>query len=144
HSLALKSDGSVLAWGCGPGADYGQCAVPVGAGSGVTAIAAGAFQSLALKSDGSVLAWGCGGGADCGQCPVPVGAGSGVTAIAAGQYHSLALGTASPTAVSLRAFRASRMGPGVLLHWRTASETQTLGFNLYRERRGRLEKLNAA
>ena len=63
HSLALKSDGSVLAWGCGGGNDYGQCTVPAGALSGVIAIAAGAYHSLALKSDGSVLAWGCGGGA---------------------------------------------------------------------------------
>ena len=31
HSLALKSDGSVLAWGCGSGNDYGQCSVPAGA-----------------------------------------------------------------------------------------------------------------
>ena len=61
HSLALKSDGSVLAWGCSSGNDYGQCTVPAGAPSGVTAIAAGDFHSLALKSDGSVLAWGCGG-----------------------------------------------------------------------------------
>jgi hypothetical protein len=113
--------------------------------SGVTAIAAGDFHSLALKSDGSVLAWGCADGANYGQCTVPAGAGSGVTAIAAGTTQSLALDTAGgTTAVSLRAFRVSRTGSGVLLHWRTASEAQTLGFNLYRERRGRLEKLNAA
>src|SRR5437588_8510791 len=51
--------GSVLAWGCGGGNDFGQCAVPVGAGSGVTAIAAGYSQSLALKWDGSGLGRGC-------------------------------------------------------------------------------------
>ncbi len=47
HSLALKSDGTVVAWGCGGGADFGQCSVPSGL-SGVTAIAAGDFQSLAV------------------------------------------------------------------------------------------------
>jgi uncharacterized repeat protein (TIGR01451 family) len=90
HSLAMKSDGRVLAWGCtGGGNDYGQCTVPAAASTGVTAIAAGNYHSLALKSNG-VLAWGC-DGPDFGQCTVPAAALNGVTAIAAGAYHSLAL-----------------------------------------------------
>jgi PASTA domain/Regulator of chromosome condensation (RCC1) repeat len=89
-SLALKEDGSVLAWGCGEGRDVGQCTVPAAAASGVTAIAAGPYHSLALKQDGSVLAWGCGVG-DAGQCTVPATATAGVTSIAAGLNHSLAL-----------------------------------------------------
>jgi hypothetical protein len=48
----------------------------------------------------------------------------------------------APTAASLRAFSASRTGSGTQLHWRTASETQTLGFNLYRVQHGKLVKLN--
>ncbi len=88
QSLALKSDGTVVAWGCA-GFDHGQCSVPSGL-SGVTAIAAGNAQSLALKSDGTVIAWGCGPGVDLGQCKVPAGL-SGVTAISAGAGHSLAL-----------------------------------------------------
>jgi alpha-tubulin suppressor-like RCC1 family protein len=43
HSLALKSDGTVVAWG-------NPSSVP-GDLSGVTAIAAGGFHSLALKSE---------------------------------------------------------------------------------------------
>jgi hypothetical protein len=86
-SLALKDDGTVVAWGCG--FNYGECTVPTGL-SGVTAIAAGHFHSLALKGDGTVVAWGCGGGFDYGQCSVPNGL-SGVSAIAAGTTHSLAL-----------------------------------------------------
>jgi hypothetical protein len=88
-ALALKQDGSVVAWGCNGLVDYG-CDVPPAAGSGVTAIAAGAFHSLALK-DGGVLAWGCGGGNNWGQCTVPAAATSGVKAIAASIWHSLAL-----------------------------------------------------
>ena len=88
HSLALKSDGTVVVWGCASG-DYGQCSVPGGL-SGVTAIAAASYHSLASKSDGTVVAWGCGFPTDSGQCSVPVGL-SGVTAIAAGGSHSLAL-----------------------------------------------------
>jgi len=86
-SLALKNDGTVVAWGCG--FNYGECSVPSGL-SGVTAIAAGHFHSLALKGDGTVVAWGCGGGFDYGQCTVPGGL-SGVTAVSAGVSDSLAL-----------------------------------------------------
>jgi hypothetical protein len=87
HSLALKGDGTVVAWGCG--ADFGQCSVPSGL-AGVIAVAAADRHSLALKGDGTVVAWGCGDGTDFGQCSVPSGI-SGVIAISAGYAQSLAL-----------------------------------------------------
>ena len=71
HSLALKSDGTVVAWGCGGGTTTGSAACRRGL-SGVTAIAAGVYHSLALKSDGTVVAWGCARRQlDDGQCSVP-------------------------------------------------------------------------
>jgi hypothetical protein len=90
HSLALKQDGSVIAWGCGSPYDLGQCTVPAAAESGVTAIAAGNYSSFALK-DGHIIAWGCGGFADYGQCAVPPSAAGGVIAIAGGDFHSVAI-----------------------------------------------------
>ena len=82
-SLALKADGSVVAWGLN---DYGQTNVPASA-TNVIAIAAGADHSLALRADGSVVAWGTN---SFGQTSVPASA-TNVIAIAAGNYHSLAL-----------------------------------------------------
>ena len=70
HSLALKSDGTVVAWGCGSGLNRGQCSVP-GSLAGVTAIAAGTYHSLALKSDGTVVAWGCGAPQISGSATYP-------------------------------------------------------------------------
>lgn len=41
-----------------------------------------------------------------------------------------------------RMYAARAPRSGVLLRWRTASESQTLGFNVYRQRNGKLLKLN--
>jgi uncharacterized membrane protein YoaK (UPF0700 family) len=79
QSLALRADGTVVAWGAGED-------VPAGL-SDVTAISCGWGHILALKSDGTVVAW---GSDSYGQTEVPAGL-SGVTAIAAGGVHSLAL-----------------------------------------------------
>jgi alpha-tubulin suppressor-like RCC1 family protein len=62
-SLALKSDGTVLAWGTGGDGTSIPKLTPVtfvapGTGARVKAIAAGAAHALALKSDGKVWAWG--------------------------------------------------------------------------------------
>ena len=81
HSLALRSDGTVVAWG----SDYfGQARVPAGL-TGVTAIAAGGSHSLALRADGTVVAWGVN---RFGQTRVPAGL-TGVTAIAAGELSTV-------------------------------------------------------
>jgi len=114
HSLALKDDGTVWAWGYNGNGQLGNgttidSSTPVEVGNleGVEAITAHYSHSLALKDDGTVWAWGsnrCGGprlwisgqlGDDeiaSSNTPVEVGGlPSGVMAIAAGQCHSLAL-----------------------------------------------------
>ena len=83
HTVSLKNDGTVMAWGWN---GSGQTTVPAGL-SGVTAIASGYAHTVTLKSDGTVVAWGRNAE---GQTTVPGGL-SGVTAIAAGGYHSVVL-----------------------------------------------------
>ncbi len=81
HSLALKSDGTVVEWGSMTDAD-----IPAGL-SDVTAISAGYRFSLALKKNGTVVAW----GTDLsGETDVPAWL-TGVVAIAAGHGFGLAL-----------------------------------------------------
>jgi alpha-tubulin suppressor-like RCC1 family protein len=65
HSLALREDGHVYAWGRNSAGQVGDgtttnrsTPVPVAGLSGVVAIAAGSAHSLALTRDGSVYAWG--------------------------------------------------------------------------------------
>jgi len=83
HSLGLKDDGSVVAWGDN---DYGQCNVPP-PNEGFVAVAGGYAHSAGLKEDGSVVVWGSN---DDGQCDVPSPNG-GFMALAAGRCHSLGL-----------------------------------------------------
>ena len=117
HSLALCSDGTVVAWG---GNEYGQLGngsteyttrpvavdmTGVLSGKTVVAVSAGMWYSLALCSDGTVAAWGWNNSGELGNGatsyfpttrPVAVDmsgvlAGKTVVSVSAGQYHSVAL-----------------------------------------------------
>ena len=84
HSLGLKADGTVVAWGYNL---YGESDVPPGL-SDVVAIDAGGWHSVALKRDGTVVAWG--DDTFGRETYVPPGL-SRVVAVAAGRSHTLAL-----------------------------------------------------
>jgi hypothetical protein len=83
HSLALKADGSVVAWGNN---DQGQTNVPPGL-KDVVQVAGNSYHSLALRADGTVVAWGYNTN---GQADVPPGL-SDVVQVSAGHEYSLAL-----------------------------------------------------
>jgi hypothetical protein len=48
----------------------------------------------------------------------------------------------TPTAVRIAAIRIQQTRSGIRLHWRTAVENEIIGFNVYRQQRGTLLKLN--
>ncbi len=105
HSLALKSDGTVWAWGRN---NFGQIGIgkrskrntPVQVKNlkDVAAIASKTWHSMALKSDGTVWTWGRNNYGQIGdgtfmnrKTPVQVKDLTDVVAIAGGYLHSLAL-----------------------------------------------------
>jgi alpha-tubulin suppressor-like RCC1 family protein len=103
HSLALKSDGTVWAWGYGPYGELGDNtnqsrSTPVevagvgGSGflTGILSIAAGGYQSSASGEGGVVWAWGLvtGGG---GPAPVRVPGLQSVASLADGGSHAIFL-----------------------------------------------------
>lgn len=107
HSLALRSDGTVWAWGANDEGQLGSGAVsgpqptpqPVPGLTGMIAVSAGAKHSLGLMSDGTVWAWGdnawgqlgTGSAGPAVPTPAPVPGLTGVVSVAAGPFHSLAL-----------------------------------------------------
>lgn len=137
HSLALKRDGTVVAWGVN---SEDQATVPAGL-SNIVAIAAGSGHNLALAADGTVRAWGRNGysgpqrqcildewGWICwdewvytptGQTNVPVGL-TNVVAIAAGASHSLAL-LANGTVVSWGTVCGGEAAAGLADVWAIAA-----------------------
>jgi alpha-tubulin suppressor-like RCC1 family protein len=140
HNLALKTDGTVWAWGWN---NYGQLGdnstdqknapVQVSGLSGVTNVAAGYAHSLALKTDGTVWAWGYNGRGQLGDnttsnrlIPVQVSGLSNVTAVAAGKYHSLALKT-DGTLWAWGYNGSGQLGDGTVTNRLTPVQVQGLG-----------------
>ena len=101
HSLALKSDGTLWAWGYNGHGQLGDGTImtrtiPIKIGSGFTAISAGGEHSLALKANGTLWAWGFNfygqlGDESMSDKRSPVQIGSDFIAIAAGVIHSIGL-----------------------------------------------------
>jgi uncharacterized protein (TIGR03437 family) len=103
NSLALRSDGTVWAWGISTYGNLGtgnttinaETPVQVSGLTGALAIAEGGLFSLALTSDGTVWLWGdllcCSSASSAIYVPQPVSGLTGVVALAAGNDHVLAL-----------------------------------------------------
>ena len=105
HSMAMKSDGSLWAWGLN---SYGQLGkgvqgstrtpIQVGFERNWAKVSVGGGYTLALKTDGALWAWGANGKGQLGNdsqkhtiAPVRIEPGSRFREIAAGTSHSLAI-----------------------------------------------------
>ena len=82
-ALALKADGTVVAWGNNASGQLGDGTAPrdhptpvpvagIRPGSGIHAIAAGGSHAVAVRKDGSVLAWGNNSSGQLGDGTAPV------------------------------------------------------------------------
>ncbi len=105
HSLAIKTNGTIWAWGrnnfgqLGNGNNFNAVApMQVSTITGVTDAAGGEFHSVALKNDATVWCWGyntfgqLGNGNNSNKnVPTPVSFLTNIIAIAAGRHHNLAL-----------------------------------------------------
>ena len=129
HSLALRSDGTVWAWGGNSAGQLGRgtitgdevTAAPVSGLAGVTKIAAGCGFSLALRSDGTVWAWGVNsvgqlgiGSTASSAVPVKITGVSQVTAIAAGWDSAVAVVAGGASVWAWGGNDAGQLGDGTL------------------------------
>lgn len=146
HTIALKIDGTVWAWGENLSGQVGDGMLtnrsfPVQVLSEVKAIAAGGSFSLALKNDGTVWAWGSNSKGQLGNndplftssavpVQVVVSGGSaltGIKAIAAGGSHALALNDTGTILYAWGYNELGQLGDGTVISRNMAVEVDTTG-----------------
>ena len=106
HTVAIKSDGTLLAWGRN---DYGQLGngtkddeddpTQIGEDDKWVSVSAGRNHTVAIKSDGTLWAWGedeqqqLGNGEEAGRqlIPIQIGEDEDWVSVAAGEWHTVAI-----------------------------------------------------
>ena len=112
HTVAIKNDGSLWAWGSNR---YGQLGddgptvgktdpnpnpIPIGTDTNWETISAGSYHTAAIKTDGSLWAWGTNGFGQLGDStnttrnsPNHIGTETNWKTVSAGSYHTAAIKT---------------------------------------------------
>ena len=142
HSLGLRADGSIWAWGkgnfgaLGNGKQDASVSFPtqeVTGGTTWTVLATGSAANTSLARTTSGYHFASTGSNDFGQL------GDGTTTLASRFDRMSPLRSLQPLPVELSAFTATAAGPGaVRLAWATASETNSAAFDVERSTDGRI------
>ena len=105
HTIAMKSDGTLWAWGYNGGGQLGDgttmdrsSPVQVGTAKNWAQVACGDSHTIALKTDGTLWAWGNNYNGQLGDgttiqriSPVQVGTATNWAQVACGDYHTIAI-----------------------------------------------------
>jgi alpha-tubulin suppressor-like RCC1 family protein len=105
HTVALKMDGSIWAWGrnnCGQLGDRTKMdhrsPARIGSDNDWKAVSVGSSHTVALKSDGSLWTWGWNGSGELGDgtgkernSPIRIGTDCNWAAVSVGAFHTMAL-----------------------------------------------------
>ena len=108
HTLAIKADGTLWAWGSNSNGQLGnedganaakRVPTPIGAATNWTSISAGNDHSLAIRADGTLWAWGANASGQLGDstsidnknAPIQIGRVTVWASVSAGDKYSLAI-----------------------------------------------------